>query len=314
MMKSRPIKLLCLLGFAPEIWLLESKTAHKQEPPHIRFGVFLNLVFLFSLAFFPVIQVLEYYLEPFLSDWASATSQPIEDVIDVVSLMPLFLWGVLLIVGLLSLINFPLTLHIIARPFRNSSPAKLLVVVAIVPQLVVLLAVGVCFRANYLARHHPEVPSVYMLYENAHYMGGKAYQVPDWIFALGFYPIAETAASRWGDTSIAIEPLSKESLSRALQNGRMIFIASHGGYPAGTIALSPNLNDNFHPADINQLGGVGANLQFVYIAGCMAGRLKNDWQQALAPAKLIIFDRTSWYVEHIYWLWFVGPAVVAELK
>jgi hypothetical protein len=158
-----------------------------------------------------------------------------------------------------------------------------------------------------------------MLYEDINYypiptIGTVTYGVPAWFFPIGFYPIAETSAARWGDDSITVEPLTRENLTDAFQNGKLVFVASHGGKDEGTISLPDAPNDNYGPADITQGGGAGPQLQFVYIASCYAGNLKNKWIQSLAPAKLILFERVSWIPEHVYWLWFKGPKIVSELK
>jgi hypothetical protein len=88
----------------------------------------------------------------------------------------------------------------------------------------------------------------------------------------------------------------------------------NGGRKEGAIFLSDNPNDDYSPEDVKQGGGVGPNLQFVYITGCNAGSLENQWTQSLAPAKVLLFNRISWIPEHMYWLWFEGPKAVSELK
>ncbi len=150
-----------------------------------------------------------------------------------------------------------------------------------------------------------------MLYENVTSTGER---VPAEIFPLGFYPIAEVSTRRWGSTSVAVEPLTRSSLLRALKNGRMVFIASHGGTYPGAISLSPDPGDSFLPGDIQSGGGVGPKLQFVYIAGCYAGTMEPAWRQSLAPAQVILFNRISLVLEHVNWLWFIGPRVVSGLE
>jgi hypothetical protein len=90
-------------------------------------------------------------------------------------------------------------------------------------------------------------------------------------------------------------------------------IASHGGYYAGTLPLSWDPEDYYSPADITP-GGVGDNLQLVYLAGCYVGALGTNWENALSPAGVITFNRISWESEHVFWLWFVGPGLASELK
>jgi hypothetical protein len=78
--------------------------------------------------------------------------------------------------------------------------------------------------------------------------------------------------------------------------------------------LSITPHENYFPGDVQKDGGIGSNLQFVYLAGCNAGSMDSMWRKSLAPAKIQLFNQISWEVEHIYWLWFEGPKVVASLK
>jgi hypothetical protein len=82
----------------------------------------------------------------------------------------------------------------------------------------------------------------------------------------------------------------------------------------GIIPLSSYPVDFFWPSDVTQGGGVGSDLQSVYIAGCYIGAMRDDWEKVLAPAKVIMYNRLSYVSEHVFWLLFNGPRAVMELK
>jgi hypothetical protein len=280
---------------------------------HVQNGMLLSMLFAFSILSFLVCQTLVsiIYLKNYLLAW----QDPIFNALDFLSLAPIFLWAILFLIWmLLAVFDKSFSVPFFTKAFKNKGFRIAALTFVIVLQILTLLIQGITLRANYLTQSHMETASVYLLYENALYMGGNVYGVPEWFFSLGFYPIAEKAASRWGDASIAVEPLSKNALETALKNGRFVFVASHGGYQMGGISLTPDPKDEYFPESINKIGGVGKNLQFVYLAGCNIGNRHDEWTQALSPAKVLMFDRISLISEHIHWLLFDGPKVVMELQ
>ena len=48
----------------------------------------------------------------------------------------------------------------------------------------------------------------------------------------------------------------------------------------------------------------GRDLQFVYLSECYSGTKAPEWEQVLAPAEVVTFDRLSGPMEHLWWLWF----------
>jgi hypothetical protein len=194
-----------------------------------------------------------------------------------------------------------------------------LLVGGIIFQLTTIFAIFIPLRASYLAHPHDGPASVYMLYQNINYPPFQytdfgTFIVPKWIFATGFYPISEIANTRWGNQSIAVIPLTRENMDEALRNGRLVFLASHGGPRPGTIQLSDNPDDFYSPEEIKQISGTSSNLQVLYIAACYGGAAEAKWKQYIGNSELISFNRISRVNEHIYWLWFKGPKVVSELK
>ena len=316
-MKIRILNSLCYLGFAPEVWLFESrKNSDQQLQHHTQNGLALALLLLFLILFCLVMQILQI----FIAMNSSTTNLIAMDLMDILSFAPFLGWAVLFVVSLLrSFRKFTSPIPLISRLAAHKTIMFFLILWGFILQLIFIIVIGISVRANYLARPHTGPSAVYMLYENVvyfsiPYIGIVTYGVPEWFFPIGFYPIAETSAARWGDNSITVEPLTRENIKEAFQNGRLVVVASHGGYKEGTISLSDNSNNDYSPEDVEQGGGVGSNLQFVYIAGCNAGNLETQWIQSLAPAKVLLFNRISWIPEHIYWLLFEGPKAVSQLK
>ena len=317
-MKSRMLHSLCYLGFAPELWLVESRrNSDHQLEQHIQNGLALGLMLLTLLLFCSLVQSIQMLI---LMNSPVINITAIE-LMDVLSFGPLIAWVALCVTGLLrSFTKSTAPIPLVSRLTTNKTIKFCAICSGFMLQFVITIIISISLRANYLARAHTGPSSVYMLYENINYypipnVGTITYGAPEWLFPVGFYPIAETAAARWGDGSITVEPLTRENLQEAFQKGRLVFVASHGGVnEEGAISLSEDPNGNYFPKDVSQGGGVGPNLQFVYLAGCNAGKLESQWRESLAPAKVLLYKRVSWIPEHIHWLWFDGPRTVSELK
>jgi len=142
---------------------------------------------------------------------------------------------------------------------------------------------------------------VYMVYEDARFF-------PRWIFVLGFYPIARASRDTFGEGSAVLLPLGKENLARSLNEGRFVFLGTHGGKQG----LLLDAKYYLPPAEVGALGG-NPDLAFVYLTCCDSGAQKEAWERALAPAKVITYNRLTAVAEHIWWLWFRGPEVVRQL-
>jgi hypothetical protein len=304
------LSIISLLGFSPEVFLM-GKNNFVLGATHAQNGLFLNLILLMAILFNLFISVVIWLLARnniILSD-------SLIQILDTATNIPFLLWICLFLIGLLSaIIRRPLSLPFVKRIFAKKFSSHLLLVSGFLSQLVFVLIVGIIFRANSLANQSAGPGSVYMLYDNFIYQNQDINQYPQWIFNLGMYPIAEKAAARWGDGSVVIKPLSIENLYEALSNGRFIFLATHGGTQPGYISVPASPYYDISPDIVNALQGAGEKLQLVYLAGCYTGSLADEWEQALAPANVITFDRISWQIEHIYWLWFVGPEIISQLE
>lgn len=167
--------------------------------------------------------------------------------------------------------------------------------------LVLLVLGGVTLHATSLTDRQVRPAPVYMLYDDLGY-------VPGWVFDLGFYRVSRAAKARWGRGSVVVAPVSEASLETAFESGRFVFVATHGLY--GNI-ITEDLE--YGPEDAGEVA-IGGNLQFVYIAACYGGEQVRKWQAALEPAKVVAFDRESYVVEHIRYLWSEAPQRLSEVR
>lgn len=166
---------------------------------------------------------------------------------------------------------------------------------------VVVATVATTVHAKTLTRADGGPGKAYFLFDD---MG----LVPHWMFDLGFYPIALAASDKWGADSVVVTPLSREMLAEAFAEGSFVFVLSHGteaGLYTSTMRVYPS---NAAP------NGTGESLQLVYLTGCDSGTMAAQWTRALAPARVITFDRLSAWAEHIWWLLFRGAAAVRGLE
>jgi hypothetical protein len=206
-------------------------------------------------------------------------------------------------------------LPIVSQLARRKSVTVLSVGCGFLMQLAVLIPL----RANYLVWSPSDSASVYLLYETTDYIQLTAerslhYPVPKWGVATMFYPITEAAVYQWGAGSVAVEPLTEANLTAAFRKGRFVIVSAHGGRTPGTISYSVDIDESYAPEDVIKTGGVGPNLQFVYINGCDVGDREDAWRESLGDVELVVFDRISFEQEHILWYAFKGPMVVLNLK
>lgn len=311
-MKTRLLGFACYLGIAPQLWLVDARSNRdKGLHHHVHQSLALGLLAFFAGILFLSVQVLEYIVG---SNFPGSDPN-LYRTVDMLSLLPCPGWCVLLVIGSARALRgnrapLPLT----ARLSAHKITRWWAVVWGFVFQIACILAILLPFRMGSTIRPHAGPSSAYLLYPEeiftpVPYTDFGTFTVPRWVFALGFYPISEVATARWGEGSVAVKPLTRANLNEAFQYGRLVVVASHGT-PDG-IPLPDG--DYFSPEDVAP-GGVNSDLQLVYLAGCNIGARRNDWEQALSPARVIAFNRISWESEHVFWLWFVGPGLVAELR
>lgn len=169
---------------------------------------------------------------------------------------------------------------------------------------VMLLLLGamltaVSARGAFLLRHDETPGKVYMVYED---LG----RVPHFVFSLGFYRLAKVSADVYGPGQAVDLKLTKASLRRALREAEFLFVGSHG--KATGLIASPGW---FRPEDVTP-GMVNPNLKYVYLTGCDSGAQADVWRKALAPAEVVTHNRLTTVLEHVWWLWVVGPNELAR--
>lgn len=92
-----------------------------------------------------------------------------------------------------------------------------------------------------------------------------------------------------------------------------LFVASHGGATPGSLTFSFQPYVEYRPENV-PAGLAGNQLQFIYFAGCDAGRRESAWKRALGYDHAIMFDRISLVGEHLVWVWTKSPAVIYSLQ
>lgn len=113
---------------------------------------------------------------------------------------------------------------------------------------------------------------------------------------------------------IAILPLNKINLKKALNKSKYLFIASHG-YNGHIVFDSKSYSyTDFHTdfyIDFDK-----SNLKFVYFSACKlgVGGNKLNWQRIMSPAEIIIFNRNSAVMEHAFWILFNSIDVVKKIN
>jgi hypothetical protein len=303
-MKSRILCVSFYLGLAP---LLAVSLFRREKDQVIKhhyrqsLAIFLILlcIFIFYLCYFTSATVLLLYSSEIYQSF------PFDIVLFVISACLFLLWLLLWTYGVFqavrgSIHNIPFTSRIINN--------KTLMSISLGWEILLFasIAVSAIFTtfSTRLAYDHLEPCSTYMLYDDMGF-------IPHWAFTLAFYRMSLATTERWGKGSVVVAPLSKWAINYAFQNGRVVFVASHG--TEGLIKISRWTNERFGPKDVNS-EDIGSELQFVYLAGCNSGKLGSEWKNALRPAEAKTFDRLSANAEHLSWLWNKGPRLIHTLR
>lgn len=170
-----------------------------------------------------------------------------------------------------------------------------------------LVAFGVLLALIPIARHGETLAPAGNINGSVHLLFEDNDVFPRWFFQLAFYPITRRGTALWGEGSVVVQKFDRESVRRAVAEAQFIYMGTHGTtkglmLPDGWLAPSDLESMNINPA-----------LQFVYLSGCDSGQQRSGWLEVFAPAEVITYDRLSAVLEHAWWLWFRGPAVLGKL-
>ena len=193
------------------------------------------------------------------------------------------------------------------------------------------------WHATSLTQRSRDDASVYFLYDDG-------IPVPRWSYALGMYRVSLQARRNWGPGNVVLDRLDEAHLRAALAHGKVVILATHGedGYAyafnnplprvcAGTLCVAPpktGATDETKNPGFLCTAVLGANntwskaenlavngrLSLAYIFACHAGAKAAQWQEHLAPAKVITYDRVSTPYDHGWWFAFAGPALLRDLR
>jgi len=322
--KNRLLSVVCYFGMAPLLW---ASGMVRQRNRLVNHHLFYSLAFSFTLmcalVFDLVTDWIQYWLT--VSVWNPTMAE--FRAVPMWILCRLMVYGLILSVSLFGLAWF----ISLSGAWRGKTPKVPLIssiasryqavrfgmYFALLVQFVVLLLVGLGIRTARISKSLSEKGVVYILYTQGGYipLDGPlaAYTPPRWAVTMAFYPLVRAGMERFGDGSVSVLPLSEDTFNAAVQNGRFIFVASHGGASPGAFTVSNEPSQEYFPADVVP-EHVGEGLQYVYFAGCWTGDLEGEWRQVLGLEDATMFPRLSFVEEHMLWVWFRSPAVIAGLN
>ena len=323
-LKSRVLSIAGYLGLAPFLWFFESAYDDDGFVKHhlsysLAFG-FLGLCLL-ALQVAAWVVIYRLFAGDIIVDNQIDPANRFSSSLNTVD-------GILVVVGLIvSTANSASFLSAISgREWRipvidglaKAKPVLQFTVIASLTLFVLsIVALGAVFHSMQIASQTPERADVYVLYTQGGYIPTpglyETFTPPSWMVTLAFYPVVLAGTDKFGSDHVAILPLSLENFRHAVQNGKFVFIASHGGQTPGSLTFSFQPYMEYRPENV-PTGLAGDQLQFVYFAGCDAGRRESAWHHALGYDQAIMFDRISLVGEHLVWVWTKSPAVIYSLQ
>ncbi len=287
------------LGAAPLVWASPSARRHpwlaRQAAQAVAVWALLGLLLLITVGAAAFLS----YAVIFHRDWFLAW--PLESYVLIALRRAALAWGVLALFGAaMALAGSRQTLPGIGWLAARGTLIR--AAAATQGALVVLLCLlgALAWHAAALAPARAAEPQVFLLFDDVD-------RYPRWLFTLPFFRISATAENVWGEQRVEARPLTRDALERALANGRFVFLATHGG-------ANGLINDGgwIRPEDVRDLPKA-QDLAFVYLAGCDSGALAEQWRAALAPAEVKTYPRLTATLEHAWWMWTRGPAIVRQL-
>ncbi len=319
----------CYFGLAPFLWFLGVMYQRNRLLNH---HIMYSLAFSFLALFGTVCSLLAdairfwyivYIWKPTLAEFyaAAVTYRMSILVITFGTLLFFVVWGLAWLVSLIGAIcnrtpRIPLISWVASKP----KAVNLAVYLSLLVEIVLLMVIGLGIRSAQITRSMPEKAEVYVLYTVGGYVRGyipapgmnDTITPPRWILTMAFYPLVQAGLEKYGEGAVSILPLSEATFNTAIQNGRFIFIASHGGASSGGFTISERPYKEYMPWDVDPIK-VGEQLQYAYFTGCSTGNLESEWRQVLHLKTAKMFGRLSSLYEHMLWVWFKSPAVIAGL-
>jgi len=300
-MPNKLLNISLYLGGAPFYWLY-GKITHKNgyDNKHYTQVLGINILICFSfiiflISFFAHTLVIRFFRN-------LATKLPLE--------LSFYILGGLLIVCLAvslegviaALIGYKPKLIVIASIIKTDARKRFSIAVTLIHLLTMITVMTIAFHSSYLVSNENNEADVYMFYDDMGY-------IPRWVFALGFYPESLAAKKSLGMGEVVVVPFTKDTLDKALNHGKLIYIAAHGAEDFMVLQDGQFL----WPSDIHT-DLISDNLQYVYLSACDSSKLHHEWQEAFGSAEIKTFGRLSTVAEHVKWLWFDGPKIIDALK
>jgi len=210
---------------------------------------------------------------------------------------------------------------------------------SIVLALLPVVAVA-AVHATSLTRPSHDSAAVYFLYD-------EGIPVPRWGYALGLYRLSWQAERNWGKGSTVLDRLNQDTFRTALTHAKVLILATHGGdgyvvtyYAPQTLCVGPStsgLASEAQNARFLQMSAVpytydnwelvkkgkwenwenvrvNSYLQLAYIFACNAGQKALQWQDRLAPAQVVTYNRPSTILDHARWFALTGPSQLQRLR
>jgi hypothetical protein len=319
--RTRFLSAACYFGLAPWLWFAGAARQRSLLSHHLLHSLIFLLLAVCWVLFVFVLTYMSMLADRFGVTMGATSLRLWENLVYVLDGVHTLLMIILPVAWILSMMDsirgrvrhLPLITKMAANYRLANTSAYLAVVCEIL--FVYLSYAGI--RAVHLIKSPPEKADVYVLYTVGGYIPMETFYEtftpPKWAIAVAFYPMLDAGSEKWGEQSVKVLPLSEGSFKEAIRNGRVIFVASHGGNVSGSFTISYKPYRAFKPSDI-AAGEANPNLQYVYFAGCDTGDLESDWRRVLSPAEVKSFDRISYVDEHMFWVWFKSPAVIAALR
>ena len=325
---ARILSLACYLGLAPMIRLWRSRSSDPFFRHHYLQSMaafFLALLWLCAIFLFEtgvtIIQVRFPELGWRLHAW--------EFYLIFIMLALLVLFWVAL-VGL-ALAGSSRQMPLLKRLTHSAWVIRLSLISNAMVLVIVPIVAAVAVYATSLTSTNREGSAVYFLYD-------EGAGVPRWVFALGMSRVILQAQRNWGTGCTVLDRLNAETLRTALASGKVVILATHGeqGYavtyyapeclyvgPPDTGAVDEMKNTRFlrttilgrdHKWSTWKNAAVGDGLRLVYVFACNSGTRAAQWQEHLAPAQVITYNRVSTIFDHALWFAFTGPADIRRIK